>query len=93
MFISVKYITRLLQEHDIEGYLSLGAPIDEYEKEAKGILSLSDEEGTDFDMLLERLETFWAVSFDLSEEELNLRKPNLLNFAEALWDFSFEDED
>jgi hypothetical protein len=89
MFISEKDIIRLLQEHDIEGYLSLGAPLDEYEKEAKGILSLPDEDGTDFDTLLERLERLWAVSFDLSEEELNLRKPNLLRLAEELWDFSF----
>jgi hypothetical protein len=91
MLINEQDIMRILQEHDIEGYLSLGAPSDEYEREAKAILSFSKEEGKDFQRWLEKLEVFWAASFDLSEEELNLRKPNLLQLAEALWDVALED--
>jgi hypothetical protein len=91
IFISEKDILNILQEHDIEGYLSLGAPLDEYEREAKGIFSFVKEDAGDFQTWLEKLEVFWALSFDLSKEELNLRKPNLLHLAEDLWDVAFED--
>ena len=91
IFISEKDILNILQEHDIEGYLSLGAPLDEYEREAKGIFSFVKEDGGDFQTWLEKLEVFWALSFDLSKEELNLRKPNLLHLAEDIWDVALED--
>ena len=90
MLINEQDIMRILQEHDIEGYLSLGAPLDEYEREAKGIFSFVKEDVGDFQTWLEKLEVFWALSFDLSKEELNLRKPNLLHLAEDLWDVAFE---
>ncbi len=83
----IKYtmINQILIEEDIEGYIDFGAPIDEYESEANIIFnalilnnSLSVEETYNI------LHAVWQKKFNLNDEEILLRRDNLLRAASRI---------
>ena len=80
-------IRDLLREADIEGYIELDAPADEYDDEADMIaLALKELTPENFDV--EHVETImgliWEDSFDLSEQDMDLRQPRILKLAQKI---------
>lgn len=82
--VDVKSINALLCERDIEGLIELGAPLDEYESEAKiiaeAVSDLTVEQRTE-ENILAIVTVVWAKYFELSPNELELRLPNLKDLA------------
>ncbi len=87
MKISKDIINSLLQQEDIEGYINLGAPSDEYLSEAENITAaiskLKANEITE-ENLIALLTLEWMQSFDLSEKEAILRAPALQKIARSI---------
>lgn len=70
-------IELILQKEDIEGFISLGAPADEYSSEAVQIAEIlnSGEENWRENQIAAIIIAIWKGSFDLSEDEIKLRMP------------------
>ncbi len=84
-------INELLRFHDIEGLLSMGAPDDEYESEARMIADRIDEGGHRApDGKVEKKEvaaiiaSIWKEMFGLSDDELLLRQEAFDSIAARL---------
>jgi hypothetical protein len=87
MKISSSAIASLLKESDLEGYISFGAPDDEYDSEAEVIaLALSELDYTKIDTksLATIVSEIWQKSFDLASADLEVRYPAIENFATRL---------
>jgi len=87
MKITTQTIASLLRQADIEGYITLGAPADEYDSEAEALArafaELDDDETT-----VENIEAIiteaWKQSFNLEESDLGKRQSEIRNFAETI---------
>lgn len=87
MKIEKEHIGLLLQQEDIEGLISAGAPIDEYDSEAEYIFlalkELADDE-INIENITSVISLIWVKNFDLSQEDLIARQPFLRNVAEKI---------
>lgn len=87
MKISSKNINSILEKEDIEGYVHLGAPSDEYTSESKdiaaAILQLDESERTE-ENIIAILMLEWMESFNLSETDMAQRADALRNVAKAI---------
>jgi hypothetical protein len=84
--MDLKQFKDLFSEHDIEGLIEQGAPLDEYDEEAMKLAQrLKDQEfvGTKIDhaAIVDALTGIWSESFDLRGEELEKRRQNLTKLA------------
>lgn len=71
-------ISELLRHQDIEGLISIGAPVDEYQAEAEMICNRVGEAEQELsrlttDQVLSIVEEIWKEMFDLSDEQLAKR--------------------
>lgn len=84
MNITSQNIEALLRQLDIEGYIQLGAPSDEYSSEAEvlyqALSELDDKDITQDAVELITIEV-WKNSFNLGDADLNMRRPDIHNFA------------
>jgi hypothetical protein len=87
-YVSNKQIELLLNKYDIEGMIEHGAPVDEYQNEAKAFtLSLNE---MNFDEINIRsiqaiLFKIWEMSFNLDQNDLQKRSHNIQRLAEAIY--------
>lgn len=77
-------IKELVQGADVEGFLTDGAPADEYDGEAELLFDFLEELPTE--ELVERelmpiLEAIWRKSFSLDDAAVEVRRPALLGLA------------
>jgi hypothetical protein len=89
MKISTQMIASLLRQADIEGYIELGAPANEYDSEAEALAiafsELSTEEITTENITAILIEA-WRHSFNLSDSDLEMRKREIKIVAKAIVD-------
>lgn len=87
MKITAQTIASLLRQADIEGYIALGAPADEYDSEAEA-LALVFAELKDDEVTVENIAAIiteaWIQSFNLGETDIGMRKSEIQNFAETV---------
>ncbi len=80
-------IDRLLREEDVEGFIAIGAPDNEYSPEAKeiykGLLSLNANEHTEI-RIASLIAGVWEKYFDLSSEDLQKRSAAFHRIAQGL---------
>jgi hypothetical protein len=86
MKITVQKIASLLRQADIEGYIQLGAPADEYNSEAEALaLALAELDNTE--CTLENITAItteiWKQSFNLGEADIRMRQSQIRRFAES----------
>ncbi len=84
--VSLKQLKDLFSEHDIEGLINLGCPLDEYDGEATKLgQRLKDMEfaktKVDQSVIVEALMGIWNECFDLRGAELEMRRTNLTKLA------------
>ena len=87
MKISSQTIAALLKESDLEGYISFGAPDDEYDSEAEVIaLALSELDDSEIDAknVAAIISEVWQKSFDLASADLEARFAAIEIFATQL---------
>jgi len=82
--ISADILNALFQQEDIEGYINLGAPSDEYASEAANVAAalsqLEDSEITE-ENITALLILEWMQSFDLSDADIAPRAAALQRIA------------
>ncbi len=87
MKMLVQHINTFLRETDIEGLIQNGAPPDEYETEAEAIavalLEVYEQELTDKNVQ-GIIAQVWAISFELSESDLQARLPHFQALANSI---------
>lgn len=87
MKITTEMISSLLRRADIEGYIELGAPKDEYDSEAEA-LALAFSELNNEEATVENITTIinqaWMQSFNLNESDLDIRQSQINNLVEAI---------
>lgn len=85
--ILLSIIEDALRAEDIEGFIELGAPKDEYEDEAKAIadamFSLSQDQHTEAN-IVKILSSVWAESFHRSQQEIAMRMTAFRRVANKL---------
>jgi hypothetical protein len=82
-------INKLLRLEDIEGLLSIGAPDDEYESEAKLIADrVAEHQASGREVAKEEVASIiaevWKEMFELSDDELLLRREAFQSVAARL---------
>ncbi len=87
MKITTQMLESLLRQADIEGYIKLGAPADEYSSEAEALArafaELKDEEAT-VENIAAIITEAWRQSFNLGEADLGMRRSEIQNFAKTI---------
>lgn len=87
MKISTATINALFQQEDMEGYINLGAPSDEYSSEAENIAAaisqLKDSEISE-ENITALLIVEWMKSFNLSESDIAPRAEALHRIAKDI---------
>ena len=87
MNITYKDIAALLNKADIEGYIALGAPADEYDSEAEALV-LAFGELSEAEITVENIAVIvtaaWQQSFDLDGSDIAMRRADIQNFAQAV---------
>jgi hypothetical protein len=87
MQLHVSDVNELLIQEDVEGFIELGAPQDEYESEAAlitaAILQIKEHERTE-DSVLSVAAIIWMNNFGLGDEEMQLRLPALTRIVRAI---------
>jgi len=80
-------IQELVATADVEGFIADGSPADEYETEAELIFNAVENFPTN-DLIpqhiLPILESIWAKSFELKEDEIAKRGPALQSLADQI---------
>lgn len=80
-------VHEILRTEDVEGFIALGAPDDEYASEAREIAAaidnLSPNERT-VEGVAAIIALVWAKSFDLAADELEKRIPAIRQVAQQL---------
>ena len=85
--MTIQNINKLLVQHDIEGLIEAGAPIDEYTDEAAQIaaaLALLNREELTEEVVLSIVSLIWLKSFELEEQDMELRLPALRQVSQAI---------
>lgn len=87
MKISANILNALFQQEDIEGYINLGVPSDEYESEAANVaaalLQLEGSEITE-ENIAALLILEWMQSFDLSDADIAPRAAALQKIVKLI---------
>ncbi|MDX2095762.1 MAG: hypothetical protein SFW64_07495 [Alphaproteobacteria bacterium] len=87
MQLHVSDVNELLIQEDVEGFIELGAPHDEYESEAAliaaAILQLKENERTE-DAILSVMAIIWMNNFNLGDDEMQHRIPALRRIAQEI---------
>lgn len=87
MDIAPETLERLLRAEDIEGFIALGSPKDEYASEAYeisvAISKLTSDELTD-DTVLAIISLIWERNFELSPQKLQQRLPAIRNVVQQI---------
>ena len=85
--LSLVNIKAVLRSEDIEGFIHLGAPSDEYDSEAKKIAdalsTLADNQLTS-DNIVAVVALVWAKSFNRSADEIERRMSAFRHIAQQL---------
>lgn len=84
---SADYINTILQQEDIEGYIRMGAPSDEYASESAHIataISQLDNNDITLENITAILVVEWQESFQLTEAEMLLRRNALQSAAQII---------
>ena len=88
MQLHVSDVNELLIQEDVEGFIELGAPRDEYESEAAliaaAILQLKENEQTE-DAILSVMAIIWMNNFNLDDDEMQQRIPALRRIAQEIF--------
>ncbi len=88
MQFNVSTIEKILIPEDIEGFIEMGAPVDEYQDEAAqiaaAITALGEEEFRE-ENILAIVSVVWMKSFGLDEEDMALRLPGLRRVTQAIF--------
>ncbi len=87
MTISEDSLNALLQEEDIEGFINLGAPSDEYLSEATNIataISLLKKDEVTKDNITALITLEWMQSFNLLESDMESRKYAIQRIAKSI---------
>lgn len=87
MKITSSTIAELLRHSDIEGYIELGAPRDEYDSEAEALaLSFSElgDQHVTVDSITSIIREVWRESFNLNDTELQKRKNIMQDLAKNI---------
>lgn len=77
-------IAAILVREDVEGLIALGAPNDEYQREAEIIaqaLSKMSKEQANEASVASLVSLIWSKAFNLGEKELKIRLPSLRDVA------------
>jgi hypothetical protein len=79
-------IKNILGEEDIEGLIQMGAPADEYNSEAREIEAAMSRLGDkrSEEQVVQVLEDVWKGFFDLSTEDIELRRDALQRLARRI---------
>lgn len=87
MLITLQTIQALLREADIEGYIELGAPADEYDSEAE-IITTSMNQLSGVETTQENIAAIifhvWRQSFNLDDSDLTARQPAINSVAKII---------
>lgn len=87
MQFNVSTIEKILIPEDIEGFIAMGAPVDEYQDEAAqiaaAITALGEEEFRE-ENILAIVSLVWMKSFGLDEGDMALRLPGLRRVTQAI---------
>lgn len=87
MTITEDQINRFLIDEDIEGFIELGAPTDEYESEAEVIAQtladLPDGEYS-YENVVSIISLIWGKYFNIYDNELKLRMPGIERVAKQI---------
>ncbi len=87
MGITLARIEEALRIEDVEGFIALGAPDDEYRSEAEQIaasLAQMDASKLTRDTIVTIIALVWAKSFNRSAQEITLRVPAFQRIAQSL---------
>ena len=74
----------ILREEDIEGLIALGAPQDEYIHEAEELFTLLSQTSQNYSDVADvylAIVPIWQKSFNLSDADMTLRRPDLEKLA------------
>lgn len=74
-------------QSDIEGLIEAGAPPDEYADEAAqlaAVIELMSPDDRSAESILAALSLIWVHSFDLTQDDMELRLPALRQVSEKL---------
>ena len=86
-FLSLAEVKAALIAEDVEGFINLGAPNNEYDREAEAITSalsaLSKEQFTEANIIT-TIAFVWAKAFNRSRDEIAMRMPAFQHIAEKL---------
>ena len=87
MKISSTHVKAALIAEDVEGFINLGAPNNEYDREAEAITSalssLSKEQFTEANIVT-TIAFIWAKAFNRSQDEIAMRMPAFQHIAKKL---------
>ncbi len=78
--LTLEKIKAIFCDHDVEGFIDIGAPDDEYDSEAKRIFAEIQNLGTVLlteESLMKIVCSEWERNFNLDEDDLSKRVPNL----------------
>lgn len=84
MKITSSQIDAIFQETDIEGLIAQGAPYDEYSSEAEFVassLGALPQDSFSEEAIVAIISSIWAQTFNLAENELSLRLPDIRKAA------------
>lgn len=87
MRITVSDIDTFLQKLDIEGFINLGTPSDEYSYEARTIMSKLEQfpmHELNAPAIEKIISDIWIQSFNLGPEEIILRMPDIENLTRLI---------
>lgn len=88
MSVSLALIKERLASADIEGFIELGAPSDEYDSEAaliaEKLASLAGSNVTE-QSVLDIIVRIWADSFELNDDDMQKRVPAINSLAAKIF--------
>ena len=85
MQVLLTNIDAALREEDIEGRIALGAPENEYDAEAKAIVSaLSAQQTLTETQIVAIIARIWAKAFDRTAQEIEQRMPAFRHIAQQI---------
>lgn len=87
MVVSFNQVVELLRSLDIEDLIAAGAPLDEYDGEAKDIvreLTILPVHQTTTDQIIQIISEVWQKSFHLNSDDIAKRMPQFIAFSQKI---------